>query len=83
MEQSKQVDGIPRTLRKPDMMQGPCYTCQDAKSKHNNYPPAVETWAHGPRRWNMDMFDMGPDFTTIHGNCYATMIVIMQSRYAM
>eukprot|EP00961_Rhodomonas_salina_P077919 1046388-Rhodomonas_salina.1 len=31
----------------------------------------------------MDMFDMGPDFTTIHGNCFATMIVIMQSWYAM
>eukprot|EP00961_Rhodomonas_salina_P198863 2682369-Rhodomonas_salina.1 len=54
IEQSKRVDGIPCTLTKPNMMQAPCHTCQDAKSKRKNYPPAVETWADGPRRWNMD-----------------------------
>eukprot|EP00961_Rhodomonas_salina_P058107 780694-Rhodomonas_salina.1 len=31
----------------------------------------------------MDMFDMGEEFTTIHGNCYAMMLVIMQSRFTM
>eukprot|EP00961_Rhodomonas_salina_P045976 617221-Rhodomonas_salina.1 len=26
---------------------------------------------------------MGEDFKTIHGNCYATMVVIHKSRYGM
>ena len=29
------------------------------------------------------MFDMGEDFKTIHGNRYATMVVIQKSRFAM
>eukprot|EP00961_Rhodomonas_salina_P107449 1446837-Rhodomonas_salina.1 len=58
IEQSKQVDGMLRVLSKPALLCGPCHTCQDAKSTRNNYPPAAETWADGPRRWNMDMFDM-------------------------
>eukprot|EP00961_Rhodomonas_salina_P036265 487539-Rhodomonas_salina.1 len=29
------------------------------------------------------MFDMGEDFKTIHGNCYATMVVFHKSRYGM
>ena len=31
----------------------------------------------------MDMFDMGEDFPTIHGNRYCTMIVIHKSRFGM
>eukprot|EP00961_Rhodomonas_salina_P186114 2512934-Rhodomonas_salina.1 len=31
----------------------------------------------------MDMFDMGEDFQTIHGNSFATMVVIHKSRYGM
>eukprot|EP00961_Rhodomonas_salina_P068576 920439-Rhodomonas_salina.1 len=31
----------------------------------------------------MDMFDMGEDFQTIHGNHFATMVVIHKSRYGM
>eukprot|EP00961_Rhodomonas_salina_P095935 1290219-Rhodomonas_salina.2 len=53
----------------------------DAKATSNNYQPATETWADDPDRWNLNMFDMGEEFTTIHGNCYATMIVIMKSLY--
>eukprot|EP00961_Rhodomonas_salina_P030089 405258-Rhodomonas_salina.1 len=66
VEQSKRVDGIGRELKRAGILKGPCHTCQDAKSKRNNYPPAVETWADGPRWWKLDMFDMGPHFTTIH-----------------
>eukprot|EP00961_Rhodomonas_salina_P261834 3538822-Rhodomonas_salina.1 len=29
------------------------------------------------------MFDMGEDFKTIHGNRYATMVVIQKSRFAV
>eukprot|EP00961_Rhodomonas_salina_P256250 3463080-Rhodomonas_salina.2 len=58
IEQSKLVNGMPCVLSKPALLHGPCHTCQDAKSTRNNYPPAVETWADGPQRWNMDMFDM-------------------------
>eukprot|EP00961_Rhodomonas_salina_P094100 1266228-Rhodomonas_salina.4 len=55
----------------------------DAKATSNNYPPATETWADGPDLWNLDMFYMDEEFTTIHGNHYATMIVIVKLQFAM
>eukprot|EP00961_Rhodomonas_salina_P200939 2710790-Rhodomonas_salina.1 len=83
VEQSKRVDGVKRVLERLRKFHGPCHCCQDAKATRNDYPPACETWADGPDRWNMDMFDMGEDFKTIHGNRYATMVVIHKSRYGM
>eukprot|EP00961_Rhodomonas_salina_P202433 2730360-Rhodomonas_salina.2 len=57
-------------------LHGPCHCCQDAKAKRNDFPPATDTWADIPDRWNMDI-------QTIHGNRFATMVVIHKSRYGM
>eukprot|EP00961_Rhodomonas_salina_P056474 758729-Rhodomonas_salina.1 len=83
VEQSKRVDGMKRVLHSLCWFRGPCHCCQDAKSKQNDYPPGTEIWADGPDRWNFDMFDMGKDFKTIHGNRYTTMIVIHKNSYGM
>eukprot|EP00961_Rhodomonas_salina_P147854 1990295-Rhodomonas_salina.1 len=84
VEQSKRVDGGGRVLKRLGHLRGlQCHCCQDAKATLNNYPPAVATWADGPDRWNLDLFDMGEEFPTIHGNCFTTMIVIMKSRFTM
>eukprot|EP00961_Rhodomonas_salina_P302789 3940980-Rhodomonas_salina.1 len=56
---------------------------QDVKAKRNDFPPATDTWADGPDRWNMDMFNMEEDFQTIHCNQLATMIVIHKSSYGI
>eukprot|EP00961_Rhodomonas_salina_P186841 2522820-Rhodomonas_salina.1 len=68
VEQSKRVDGMKRVLDCLHWFKGPCQCCQTAKAKRNDYPPGTETWADGLDRWNIDMFDMGEDFKTIHGN---------------
>eukprot|EP00961_Rhodomonas_salina_P097143 1306577-Rhodomonas_salina.1 len=84
VEQSKRVYGVGRVLKNLGHLLGlPCNCCQDAKATRNNYQPATETWADGPEQWNLDMFYMSQEFTTIHGNRYATMIVIMKSQFAM
>eukprot|EP00961_Rhodomonas_salina_P233055 3149032-Rhodomonas_salina.1 len=46
IEQSKQVDGIPRTLRKPDMMQGQCHTF--ARMPNPNTTTILQLLKHGP-----------------------------------
>ena len=83
VEQSKRVDGMKRVLERLKLFKGPCHCCQDAKATRNDYPPATETWTDWPDRWNMDMFNMGESFTTIHGNRYATMVVIHKSRFGV
>eukprot|EP00961_Rhodomonas_salina_P129931 1749901-Rhodomonas_salina.1 len=83
VEQSKRVDGMKRVLVCLKHLHGPCHCCQDVKAKRNDFPPATDTWADRSDRWNMDMFNMGEDFQTIHGNSFATVIVIHKSRYGM
>eukprot|EP00961_Rhodomonas_salina_P126329 1701602-Rhodomonas_salina.1 len=72
-----------RVLHRLHWFKGPCQCCQTAKAKRNDYPPGTETWADGPDRWNIDTFDMGEDFKTIHGNQYAMMVVVHKSRYGL
>eukprot|EP00961_Rhodomonas_salina_P161865 2180294-Rhodomonas_salina.1 len=73
VEQFKRVDGMKRVLHRLRWFRSSCHCCQDAKAKRNDCPPGTENWADGPDRWNFNMFNMGEDFKTIHGNHYATM----------
>eukprot|EP00961_Rhodomonas_salina_P118325 1592458-Rhodomonas_salina.1 len=79
------VKGLPRALHNTRVTHtSHCSGCAEANSIHQNYPDAATTvHTADSDLWQWDMLNMGAEYATIQGNCYATLILVKCTWFLM